>query len=92
MNQQREIRARGLLPELKIRPYDENEDAPEFLATFERTMNLHHVGEHDWVHHLVCMLITGKAKTAYNEVDASAEFAVVKQAILDQLEATPDVS
>ena len=45
-------------------------------------MNLHHVEEQDWVRHLVS-LISGKVSATYNEVDAHAEYAVVKQAILD---------
>ena len=68
---------------VKIRPYDENEDVAEFLATFKQTMNLHHVEEQDWACHLVS-LISGRARAAYNEVDAHAEYAVVKQAILDR--------
>ena len=54
-------------------------------------MNIHHVEEQDLVRHLVS-LISGKARTTYNEVDAHADYSVVKQAILDRLEATPDAS
>ena len=90
-NQLQEIHARGLSPELKIRPYDENDHVGEFLAMFEQTIDLHHIEEQDWVCHIVS-LISGRAKAYYNEVDTHAEYAVVKQAILDQLQVTPDAS
>ena len=58
---------------------------------FERAMTLQNIKEQNWVRHLV-PLLSGKAKAAYNEVDAQAEHPVVKNSIPNRLEVTPDVS
>ena len=49
------------------------------------------MNEQDWVRHLVTW-ISGKARATYNEVDAQAEYPVVKETILNRLEVTPDMS
>ena len=66
MEQPQDLHIRETAPELKIRPYDENEDVVEFLTMFKRTMTLQNVNEQDWVLHLV-PLISGKARATYNE-------------------------
>ena len=54
-------------------------------------MMLQNVNERNWVRCLVPLLL-GKARAAYNKVDAQAEYPELKDAILNRLEVTPDVS
>ena len=45
MEQPQDLHVRETAPELKIRPYDENEDVTEFLTAFKRTMTLQNMDE-----------------------------------------------
>lgn len=78
-------------PETKIRPYEEGEDIESFLKTFERTMTIQDVPEEEWTRQLVPVL-AGRAREAYAEMDAHANYDEVKTAMLAWFEVTPEAS
>ena len=75
----------------KISTYTEGDDIEDFLTMFERSMVLQDVPEHTWPAQLMAVL-TGKARSALAEAEPGANYALIKQTILERFEVTPEAS
>ena len=88
---QGEPREANRAPRAPIANLQDGEDIETFLLTFERTMVREDVDEEDWPSRLIPSL-TGKARAAYNEVDARAKYYQLKEALLEKYEVTQQAS
>ena len=75
----------------KFRTMGENGDIKDYLTLFERHMILNDMPEDEWTRQLAPVL-TGRAGTAYNDVELRAPYAILKQAILQRYEINPEAS